>query len=183
MIELLSTVGNFECLKAAVQNGADAVYFGGELFNARHSAKNFNKEELQEAVNYAKLRNVKINFTLNTLLKNEEFKQAVELLDYIYQLGVDAVIVQDSGLAKYIIDNYKDIEVHGSTQMSIHNLSGAKELENLGFKRVVLSRELSLNDIQYICNNSNIEIEAFIHFIFRTMLVFKHSGGKIWEQR
>ena len=163
MIELLSPVGDFDCLKAAVQNGADSVYFGGSLFNARYNAHNFDADELKQAIQYAKLRNVKVDFTLNTLIKNNEFADAVELANYVYSLGVDAIIVQDLGLAKYLIKSFPDLPIHASTQMTIHNLHGVKELEELGFKRAVLSRELSLDEIQYICKNTNIEIETFIH--------------------
>ena len=163
MIELLSPAGDFECLKAAVQNGADSVYLAGSLFNARASASNFDNDSLKDAIRYAKLRNVKINFALNTLIKDDEFEDAINLANYVYTLGADAIIVQDLGLAKYIIDNLKDIDVHASTQMTIHNLQGVLALEKLGFKRVVLSRELSLADIRYICANSNIEIETFVH--------------------
>lgn len=163
MVELLSPVGDFDCLKAAVQNGANAVYFGGQLFNARYSAKNFDKDGIREAVNYAKSRNVKINFTLNILLKNNEFDDAIDVVKYIYELGVDAVIVDDLGFAKYIIDNFPGMEVHGSTQMTIHNLDGAIALKNLGYSRVVLARESTLSDIDYICRNANIDIEAFVH--------------------
>ena len=163
MVELLSPVGDFDCLKAAVQNGANAVYFGGQLFNARYSAKNFDKDGIREAVNYAKSRNVKINFTLNILLKNNEFDDAIEVVKYIYELGVDAVIVDDFGFAKYIIDNFPGMEVHVSTQMSIHNLEVAIALKNLGYSRVVLARESTLSDIDYICRNANIDIEAFVH--------------------
>ena len=163
MIDLLSPVGDFECLKAAVQNGADSVYLGGSSFNARVSAANFDKEALKEAIRYAKLRNVKVNFTLNTLIKDDEFEDAVNLAKYVYMLGADAIIVQDLGLAKYIIDNLPKMDVHASTQMTIHNLQGVLALEKLGFKRVVLARELSLSEIEYICSNSNIEIEVFAH--------------------
>lgn len=163
MVELLSPVGDFECLKAAVQSGADSVYFGGDLFNARASAKNFDREELKKAVEYAKLRNVKIDFTLNILIKDNEFEEAADLANYIYSLGVDAVIVQDLGLAKYMIEKFPDMAIHASTQMTAHNLLGVKKLEELGFKRVVLSRELSLREIQNICQNTNVEIETFIH--------------------
>ena len=163
MIELLSPVGDFDCLKAAVQNGADSVYFGDSLFNARYNAHNFDADELKQAIQYAKLRNVKVDFTLNTLIKNNEFADAVELANYVYSLGVDAIIVQDLGLAKYLIKSFPDLPIHASTQMTIHNLHGVKELEELGFKRAVLSRELSLDEIQYICKNTNIEIETFIH--------------------
>ena len=163
MVELLSPVGDFDCLKAAVQNGANAVYFGGQLFNARYSARNFDKDGIREAVNYAKSRNVKINFTLNILLKNNEFDDAIDVVKYIYELGVDTVIVDDLGFAKYIIDNFPGMEVHGSTQMTIHNLDGAIALKNLGYSRVVLARESTLSDIDYICRNANIDIEAFVH--------------------
>ena len=162
-IELLAPAGDFDCLKAAVQSGADSVYFGGELFNARSSATNFNRDELREAIRYAKLRNVKVNFTLNTLLKDDELEDAADLAKYVYSLGADAILVQDLGLAKYLIDNFPEMDIHASTQMSAHNLQGVLELERLGFKRVVLSRELSLHEIEYICQRSNIEIETFIH--------------------
>ncbi len=163
MIELLSPVGDFECLKAAVQSGADSVYFGGQLFNARTSASNFDEEGLKNAIRYAKLRNVKINFTLNTLLKDDEFEDAAKLANYVYTLGADAIIVQDLGFAKYLINKYPDMDIHASTQITAHNLQGVIALQNLGFKRVVLSRELSLSEIEYICHNSNVEIETFIH--------------------
>lgn len=163
MIQLLSPVGDFECLKAAVQNGADSVYFGGSLFNARHEAKNFDKEELKQAIRYAKLRNVNVDFTLNTLIKDDEFDSAVDLAEYVYRLGVDSIIVQDLGLAEYLIKHFPDVAIHASTQMTIHNLEGVLKLQELGFSRVVLSRELSIHDIEYICKNSNIEIETFIH--------------------
>ena len=155
--------GDFDCLKAAVQNGADAVYLGSNMFNARISAANFNKEDLKEAINYAKLRNVKVHFALNTLIKDDEFEKAIDLVSYVYSLGADAIIVQDLGLAKYIIRNYTDIEVHASTQMTIHNLQGVLKLQELGFDRVILARELSLHEIEYICQNSDIDIECFVH--------------------
>ena len=163
MIELLSPVGDFECLKAAVQNGADAVYFGANLFSARAFAKNFDLEDLEKAINYAKLRGVKTNLTLNTLIKDDEFEDAVMLAKKAYEFGIDAIIVQDLGLATTLIKNFPNLPIHASTQMTIHNLDGALEAEKLGFKRAVLSRELSINEIEYICKNSNIEIEVFIH--------------------
>lgn len=163
MVELLSPVGNFECLKAAVQNGADSVYFGGDIFSARAFAKNFSTKELKNVISYAKLRGVKTNLTLNTLIKNNEFSDALELAKSAYENGIDAIIVQDLGLAMKLIHTYPDLPIHGSTQMTVHNLNGALELQELGFKRVVLSRELSANEIAYICKNSDIEIECFIH--------------------
>lgn len=162
-IELLIPVGDFDCLVAAVQNGADTVYFGSSLFNARASATNFDIDNLEKAIDYAKLRNVKTNLTLNTLVKDDEFEDAVNLAKKAYEFGVDAIIVQDLGLATYLIKHFPDLPIHASTQMTVHNLEGVLQLEKLGFKRVVLSRELSANEIEYICKNSNIEIEAFIH--------------------
>ena len=163
MLELLSPVGDFKCLKAAVQNGADAVYFGSNLFNARAFASNFENNTLNEAINYAKLRNVKTNLTLNTLIKENEFESAFLVAKQAYEYGIDAIIVQDLGLAKFLINSFPELPIHGSTQMTTHNLEGVKILENFGFKRVVLSRELPLEEIEYICKNSNIEIEVFVH--------------------
>lgn len=163
MIELLSPVGDFECLKAAVQNGADAVYFGANLFSARAFASNFDDELLEQAINYAKIRGVKTNLTLNTLIKNNEMAEAINLAKKAYEFGIDAIIVQDLGLARYLINNFPELHVHGSTQMSVHNLDGAKKLKELGFSRVVLSRELNIDEIEHICKNSNIEIETFVH--------------------
>ncbi len=162
-IELLSPVGNMECLRAAVQNGADSVYFGSNLFSARAFAHNFDDENLKDAISYAKLRGVKTHLTLNTLIKNNEFEDAVLLAKKAYEYGIDAIIVQDLGLALYLINNFPNLPIHASTQMTAHNLDGVLELEKLGFKRVVLSRELSLDEIKYIVKNSNIEIETFIH--------------------
>ena len=163
MIELLSPVGDFECLKAAVQNGADAVYFGAGSFNARAFATNFDDEALENAITYAKLRGVKTNLTLNTLIKNDEMESAINLAKKAYELGINAIIVQDLGLARYLIKNFPDLAIHGSTQMSVHSLEGVLALQKMGFSRVVLSRELSLEEIEYICKNSDIEIEVFVH--------------------
>lgn len=162
-VELLAPVGDWNCLKAAVQNGADAVYFGVEQFNARMYAANFNVEDMKQVIEYCKLRNVKTNLTLNTLIKNDELNDAINLAKTAYRFGIDAIIVQDLGLAKFLIKHIPDLPIHASTQMSIHNLEGVKALQNLGFKRVVLSRELSADEIEYICKNSQIEIEAFVH--------------------
>ena len=163
MVELLSPVGDFECLKAAVQNGADSVYFGASMFSARAFAANFDESQLEQAINYAKIRGVKTNLTLNTLIKNSEFEEAYSIAKKSYEMGIDAIIVQDLGLAMRLIKDFPDMDVHGSTQMTVHNLEGAKMLKELGFKRVVLSRELSANEIEYICKNVDIEVEAFIH--------------------
>lgn len=163
MIELLSPVGDFECLKAAVQNGANSVYFGANIFSARAFAHNFDNEELKKAIEYAKIRGVKTHLTLNTLIKDDEFQDAIYLASKAYEYGIDAIIVQDLGLAKKLIELFPDLPIHGSTQMTVHNLNGALELQKLGFKRVVLARELSLNEIDYICKNTDIEVECFVH--------------------
>ncbi len=162
-VELLSPAGDFESVKAAVQNGADSIYVGSSSFNARASAKNFDLDELKEVINYAHIRNVKVHLALNTLIKNSEFSDAIFLAEKAYEFGIDAIIVQDLGLATTLINSFPKLPIHASTQMTIHNLEGVKSAERLGFKRVVLARELSLPDIEYICRNSNIEIETFIH--------------------
>ncbi|MFR8233758.1 MAG: DUF3656 domain-containing U32 family peptidase [Clostridia bacterium] len=163
MVELLSPVGDFECLKAAVQNGANSVYFGADIFSARAFATNFDDEALEKVIEYAKTRGVKTNLTLNTLIKNNELESALNLAKKAYKFGIDAIIVQDLGLAMKLIKTFPDLPVHASTQMTVHNLNGALELQDLGFKRIVLSRELSVNDIDFICKNTDVEIETFIH--------------------
>ncbi len=162
-VELLSPVGDWNCLKAAVQNGANSVYFGSDQFNARMYADNFGLQDIKKVISYCKLRNVKTHLTLNTLIKNSEFDEAVKLAKNAYEAGIDAIIVQDLGLAKFLIKNFPDMPIHSSTQMSVHNLEGVLELQELGFKRVVLARELSIDEIEYICRNSKVEIEVFIH--------------------
>ena len=163
MIELLSPAGDFECLKAAVQNGADAVYFGASSFSARAFASNFDDDVLEKAITYAKLRGVKTNLALNTLIKIDEINDAIEIAKKAYSYGIDAIIVQDLGLARYLIKNFPDLAIHASTQLSVHNLDGVLKLQEMGFSRVVLSRELSLQEIEHICKNSNVEIEVFVH--------------------
>ena len=162
-IELLSPVGDFECLKAAIQNGANAVYLGASSFSARASAKNFDLEELKKAIEYASLRNVKVHLALNTLIKNDEWDEAIELAIKAYEYGVSAIIVQDIGLAKALIKSFPDLPIHSSTQMTIHNLEGAKVAKDMGFSRVVLARELSIDEIRFIHSNCDIELEAFVH--------------------
>lgn len=162
-IEILAPVGSVESLYAAVENGADAVYLGGKLFNARQYASNFTDDDLKNAVEYAHLRNVKVYVTANILLDDYELKEIIDYLTFLYNIDVDAVIVQDLGLARIIKELFPDFEVHGSTQMSINNYKGVQFLEELGFNRVVLARELSTTDIRYIKDNTNIELEAFIH--------------------
>ena len=162
-IELLSPVGDFDCLKAAIQNGADSVYFGADSLSARASAKNFSLQTLPEAINYAKLRNIQTHLTLNTLIKNNELTEAINIAKTAYEAGIDAIIVQDLGLARYLVENFPDLPIHASTQMTIYNLEGALLAKQLGFSRAVLARELSVSEIEHICKNCDIEIEAFIH--------------------
>ena len=162
-IELLAPAGDFDSLVSAVRNGADAVYFGANKFNARINSKNFDFEELEKAINYAKLRNVKTHLTLNILIKNEEFEDAVKLIDFVYKAGIDAVIIQDIGLASKIHELYPDLELHSSTQMTNYNLNGVKQMEKLGFKRVVLAREVNIKKIKEIAQNTNLDIEIFGH--------------------
>ena len=106
---------------------------------------------------------MKVHLALNTLIKNDEFEDAVKLAVTAYNFGVDAIIIQDLGLAKYLKENYPEITLHASTQMTVHNLDGVKQLEALGFSRVVLARELSINEIKFIKENSSVELEVFIH--------------------
>ena len=158
-IELLVPVGDFDCLKAAVQNGADAVYLGSSNFNARNSATNFDIDELEKAIDYAHLRNVQVHLTLNTLIKNNEFSDAVALAKEVYELGIDSIIVQDLGLACFLINNFPDLPIHASTQMAICNFEGAKYLSRFGFRRIVLAREVLLDEIKRIKENLDVEIE------------------------
>lgn len=161
-IELLSPVGNMDCMRAAVQNGADAVYFGSG-FSARAFASNFDGNDLKCAIEYAKLRGVQTHLTLNTLIKNDEFENAFSVVQMAYNYGIDAIIVQDLGLANLLINSFPNIAIHASTQLTAHNLDGVLSLQDMGFRRVVLSRELTLEEIEYITKNSNVEIETFIH--------------------
>lgn len=160
--ELLAPAGNMSALKAAIIAGADAIYLGSSEFSARAKAKNFNLEELNEAVKFAHLRNVKIFVTMNILISDKEMKDALTLVQKLYDIGVDALIVQDYGLAKKIRENFSDFEIHASTQMAINNYYGALFLKNMGFSRVVLARETPLFEIEKI-STLEIEIEAFIH--------------------
>lgn len=161
--ELLVPAGDFDCVRAGVQNGADCIYFGANMFSARASAKNFDLDELEQVIRYCKVRNVKTNLTLNTLLTDAEFDDAINIAKCAYDFGVDAIIVQDLGFAKFLIDHFPGLEVHASTQMSVHNLEGVLELEKLGFSRVVLSREVPINEIEYIRNNCKVDLEMFVH--------------------
>ena len=172
-IELLAPVGSFDSLKAAVQNGANAVYLGGKDFSARASANNFDREELKEAVKYAHIRDVRVFVTTNTLIKQNELEDFVEYAKFLYDIDVDAIIMQDIGAAMLIHELLPDFELHASTQMVAHSLEDVKYLESVGFKRVVLARELTVEEIKYICDNTNVDIEIFVH----GALCVCYSGG------
>ena len=163
MLELLAPAGSMESLRAAVQNGADAVYLGVGEFNARQSAKNFTLETLGEALKYCHIRGVQVHLTLNTLVADREMQQLRNLIRSAAQAGVDAFIVQDWGVVQLCRQIAPHVPVHGSTQMTVHNLAGVQMCAAMGIRRVVLSRELNRNEIQYICANSPIEIEIFGH--------------------
>ncbi len=163
MIELLAPAGSMDALRAAVQNGANAVYLGCGPFNARQSAKNFTPETLKEAVKYCHIRGVDVHLTLNTLVSDKEMAALADMIRHAAACCVDAFIVQDLGVVKLCRQIAPHIPIHGSTQMTIHSLAGVQLCAALGMKRVVLSRELSREEIRYICQNSPIEIEVFAH--------------------
>lgn len=162
-IELLAPAGNEESFKAAVNAGADAVYMGLGKHNARVMAKNFNIDTYMDCIDYAHVRGVKVYLTLNTLVMDDEIKEALEMLSKLYERGLDAVIVQDIGLASIIHKVLPKLHMHASTQMSTYSLEQVKLLEKLGFTRVVLARELTSEEVKYITENTSLEIEAFIH--------------------
>ena len=162
-MELLAPVGGQEALKAAIENGADAVYLGGKMFSARSSAHNFSLEELEEALSYAHLRGAKIYVAVNTLIANQEIEELLSYVKSLQEIGVDAIIVQDLGVLNLLRNTFPNLPVHVSTQMTIHNLEGVKFLEGLGVKRVVLSRELSAAEISFIKANCQAELEVFVH--------------------
>ncbi|MGN0522483.1 MAG: DUF3656 domain-containing protein [Eubacterium sp.] len=161
--EILAPAGSMESLIAGVRSGTNAVYLGGKLFNARRNAGNFNDEELNTAVAYCHQRGVKVYLTLNILLSDNELNDAYELVKKALQAGVDAFIVQDIGTAKMIKEHFEQARIHASTQMSIMTPEGVKAAKDMGFSRVVLPRELSLDEIREIRKSSDIELEIFVH--------------------
>ncbi len=162
-MELLAPAGSMEALRAAVCNGADAVYLGADTFNARMNARNFSAADLQEAVVYCHVRGVKVHLTLNTLVLDREMPRAAELIRLAASCGVDAFIVQDLGVVSLCRQLAPDVPIHASTQMSIHSLEGVMEAAALGCSRVVLARELPAEEIAHICKKSPVEIEVFVH--------------------
>ena len=163
MLERLAPAGSMEALRAAVQNGANAVYLGCGSFNARQGAKNFTPQMLTEAVKYCHVRGVAVHLTLNTLVSDREAGEVAALIRHAAASGVDAFIVQDWGVVQLCRQIAPSVPIHGSTQMSVHSLPGVLLCAAMGMTRVVLSRELGRDEIRYICQNSPIEIEVFGH--------------------
>lgn len=163
MLELLSPAGSMEAVRAAVQNGADAVYVGLSGFNARQGARNFTVEELGEAVRYCHVRGVRLYVAMNTLATDREMPEAARLARAATTVGADAVIVQDMGMVSLVKQVSPQMPVHASTQMSLHSLDGVRFAANLGMTRAVIARELEKSQIEYICRHSPIEIEVFVH--------------------
>lgn len=161
--ELLAPAGGMRELKAAIQSGADAVYIGASAFSARSGASNFTKSEMKEAVDYAHFYGAKIHCAVNTLIKERELQDAVDTAVSAAECGVDALIIQDIGLGAYLKNILPDTELHASTQMTVTSYEGVKYLEEMGFSRVVLARELSLDEIRAITSRAKAEIEVFVH--------------------
>ena len=172
MLELLSPAGSPEAVIAAVQNGADAVYLGFGDYNARRGANNFTAEEFEKAARYCRVRGCKVYATLNTLVNDREIEGAVRCARMAAKYGADGIIIQDVGLIRVLRDALPDLPLHASTQMSIHNLAGAEAAAQMGLTRVVLARELSLEQIRFITKNASVETEIFVH----GALCFCHSG-------
>ena len=162
-VELLAPAGNLECLKIAIDNGADAVYIGGQDFSARAYAENFTRDEIIEAIKYAHIKSSKVYVTINTQIYDNELNRVIEFVDFLYLNDIDAIIVSDFGLINLLRNRYPKLAIHVSTQFNAHNLWQVKLLESLNVNRVILARETELSTIKYIKNNSNIEIEVFAH--------------------
>ena len=161
--EILAPAGNREMLGAAVFSGADAVYLGLTGFNARRTAGNFTPDELREAVAFCHARGVKVHVTLNTLVYDRELAGLADAVRAVAEAGADAVIADDLATAQLVKSIAPTLHLHGSTQMSVHTPEGAKELAALGYDRVILARELSLDEIRAVCEASPIEVEVFVH--------------------
>lgn len=163
MVELLAPAGSREALAAAVESGANAVYLAGNMFGARAYADNFDADVLREAIRFAHMRNVHVHVTVNTIVDDNELPELKKYLCFLYEAGADAVLVQDLGAARIVREVVPELPMHASTQMTVHNLDGVRALEALGFTRVVLSREVSLEAIRHICREAKAEIEVFVH--------------------
>jgi putative protease len=162
-LELLAPAGDWDSLLAAIAAGADAIYLGGKLFNARQNAANFDLDQLHTATDLLHLHHKKIYITVNTLVAESELNEALDYLNQLYNLGVDAIIIQDLGLIHLVQKYLPDLELHASTQMTVHNCEGAAFLKELGMKRVVLARELTKTEVESIARESGIEVEVFVH--------------------
>ena len=161
--ELLAPAGSLDAFYAAIANGADAVYLGGKAFGARANASNFTLSEIQELITYAHIRDKKVYVTVNTILFESELREALQFVEDLYFSDVDAIIIQDIGLAMLIRAKYPDLALHASTQMNIHNVAMAKTIQELGFKRIVLPREMNVDVIKEIKDRVDIELEVFVH--------------------
>jgi len=161
--ELLAPAGSFDALRAAVSGGADAVYFGGRIANARNAARNFDDGEISRAVEFLHGSDKLAYITLNILHTDRELPEILKFAEHCYKSGADAFIIQDIGLSRIIKNYFPDIKLHASTQAAGHNLDSAKRLAELGFERMVVARELDRDNLKYIINNSPLEIEMFIH--------------------
>ena len=162
-VELLAPAGSPEGIRAAVQSGAGAVYMGFGMFNARRNAQGFSHDEMADAIAYCRARDVKTNITLNILAGDRELEDALEDAKFLYEAGADALIIQDLGLARLIHAHAPDFALHASTQMTIHTLDAAKQARDIGFSRVVLSRECSREEIKLITEQAGVETEVFVH--------------------
>lgn len=163
MPELLAPAGSFEGVRAAVQSGANAVYLGFGTFNARRGAKNFSREEMAQAIAYCRAHGVKTNVTFNIVALDQELSEAMEDVRFLNEAGADALIVQDLGIARLIRQCAPALALHASTQMTVHTLDGALAAKEMGFSRVVLSRECTLEEIEKITREAGIETEVFVH--------------------
>ena len=170
--ELLAPVGKMENAIAAIENGADALFVGGKGFNARQAAENFTEGELEEIVKYATLRGVRVYVTVNILIKPQEIESLYHYLKYLEEIGVHAIIIQDLGIARIARKYFPKLRLHASTQMSAHSAQDVMFLKELGFKRVVLAREMQLKEIEEIIQLCDIEIETFVH----GALCYSYSG-------
>ena len=170
--EILAPAGSLESAIAAINCGADAIYLGAKDFNARKNAQNFSNEEFSQIVDYAHERGVKVYQTLNTIIYDDELKKLYDSIEFSCKVGVDALIVQDLAVFKAVKDCCPDMKIHASTQMSVHTPKGAQILKDLGCERVVLSREMSENEIRDVISSCDIQTEVFVH----GALCVCHSG-------
>ena len=171
-VELLAPAGSYESMMAAYKAGADAVYIGGTKFGARAFADNLDTERMKEAIDYAHLRGKRLYLTVNTLIKEKEIEEVYEYLLPFYREGLDAVIVQDFGVFQMVREEFPDMDLHASTQMTVTGVRGAAWLKERGASRVVTARELSMEEIRRIHRQVPVEIESFVH----GALCFCYSG-------